>query len=82
MANKLVHDDMHNTYVRKYWDRFLKMDSARNAWEAEWHYSDIQTEATVSTDSQGKMIVNVPIEKVLLDINDGKYAQPIPFDIV
>lgn len=58
------------------------MDSARQNEEADWHYTDLQVRAEVSTDAKGRMLVNVPIERVLLDINDGKYSQPIPYDVI
>ena len=67
--------------VKHFLDRFLKMDSARQEWETEWHYTDAQVKATVSTDPKGKLLVNVPIERALEDINAGKYSWPIAFDV-
>jgi hypothetical protein len=67
--------------VKYFLDRFLKMDSTRQEWESEWHYTDAQVKATVSKDPKWKLLVNVPIERALEDINVGKYSWSIPFDV-
>jgi len=82
MANKRISDDAKVESVRKTLARFLKMDSARSDWESEWHYSDIQTEAKVQTNAKGKLMINISVEKVLNEINKGKYAGAIDFDVI
>jgi hypothetical protein len=62
--------DIKKDAVSDYRKRFTLMDAARSDWEAEWHYTDQQCEARIAYDARGRLIVNVPIEDVLLDIND------------
>ena len=68
--------------LKNFLERFQQMDSSRSDREKEWKYTDLQVRAEVSTDKRGRLLVNVPIERVLLDINDGKYAQPVPYDVI
>ena len=73
--------DIKKDAVSDYRTRFTLMDAARADWEAEWHYTDQQCEAKIAYDARGRLIVNVPIEDVLLDINDGKYSKQPQRDI-
>lgn len=69
MEVKRITEDKKIESVRKTLGRFLKMDSARSDREAERHYSDIQNKAQISTDSKGKLNINISLEKVLNEIN-------------
>lgn len=68
--------------VQKYWNRFNRMDSARADWEAEWKYTDLQTEAKIRQTDKWDMLLNVPLEKVHLEIHASKFSWLVPFDIV
>lgn len=72
---------LHTSAVQNYWKRFVQMDSARADMDEERQYTDLQVAASLKKDPKWKLLINIPIERVLLDINDGKYSWPVLFDV-
>jgi hypothetical protein len=57
------------------------MDGQRKKFEADWNISDLQVQADVFEDNQGKLIVNTPVEADLIETVVGRNAGNLSFDI-
>lgn len=66
------------TFVIK---RFNEMDAERCAWLPEWHMCDLQYEAPIIVDNNGKIIVNCQLEQSLIEMEEGRREGMPTYDV-
>lgn len=67
--------------LKRFLDRFTKMNAARKNFEPEWLLDDAQTRAVSYYDTTGKLIVNVPMEQNLIEVSAGRQAGKLVYDM-